>query len=462
MSSKMEDLIYPNLPVALQNAACSYYGWRAARARYSEHFYSQLESLKKSEWWSHEEIRNFQDLKVRELYQHAINTVPFYRSLYKSHGLTADSVSGTEDLRKLPILEKAIARDQQKAMISEAFRKGSLPLQSTSGTTGTPITVPFTIDGLAFQWAIWWRHKSRFGLKPDDKHLSFTGKSMVPAKQKKPPYWRHDIFGHRVCLSVYHISDLTVQPILEYLNSKSFAYFTGASSGMYTLSNALEKNGLHLINKPKMIVSGADLLLPKFSESFERNFGAAVTEQYGMVEFAANMAKCEKGNFHTDFECGYIESIPIENTPFHKLILTGWGNPAMPFIRYEVGDLAIPMKAPCPCGRQSASYKSIDGRLEDFIVTPDGRRLMGMNQVLQYAENAKEIQIYQEREDLVEFRIIPGENFGDSDKEALAREFTKRAGSGVAISFKVVDTLDRSSSGKLRAVVSIPARKVPF
>lgn len=458
MAGKLEESLYPRLPVLLQNAACSYYGWKVSRQRYNAEFYNKLAWLKESQWWGHEKIRAYQDQQVAELYRYAWEQVPYYRETYAAQGLNPDSVNGVQDLDKLPTLDKATVKARRTELQSREFPATDILMQSTSGTTGTPLQVAFTRAGLAFQWAVWWRHKSRFGLKPGDRHLSFTGKSMVPTEQHKPPYWRHDLPGHRVCLSVYHISPGTIEPIAKFLNSTSFDFYTGAASGMYTLADNLEAAGLTLDSKPKMVVSGADRLLPKYQDSMERNFGAPVTEQYGMVEFAANMAKCEAGNYHVDFECGHIEGVPIEGTPYHRLLLTGWGNRAMPFIRYEVGDLGVPIDSACSCGRHSACYASIDGRLEDYVITPDGRRLMGMNQVLQYAEHAKEVQIYQDRLDHVEFRIVPGEGFGDEDINALRKEFSKRAGDGIETSFRVVDTLERAANGKLRAVISDVAR----
>ena len=56
--------------------------------------------------------------------------------------------------------------------------------------------------------------------------------------------------------------------------------------------------------------------------------------------------------------------------------------------------------------------------------------------------------------DRIEFRIVAGHGFGDGDKEVLLREFQRRAGVDMKITFTIVDVLQRSSSGKLKAVIS--------
>ena len=446
--------IYYRLPVVLQNCIFSLYGVNLSRKRYNHFFYEHLNQLKKSEWWSQQKIKDYQDNKIRKIVNHAYKTVPFYHKLYDEYGVDINSVNTAEDLQKLPILTKDIVRANQHKMVSSIFSKKYLIKGLTSGTTGTPLTIYQTPQGLAHQWAIWWRHKARFGLHIGDRHLTFGARVPISAGQKTPPYWRRDIFNHRDYLSTYHISKDTVSDIVTYLNSNKFDFFTGYPSAIYELASLIDGAGLKIFNRPKHVVTGADALLPDYEELICRVFGSPVTEQYGMAEFAGNLAKCEHGLFHLDFECCHVEPMPVENNDFCKLIFTGWGNLAMPFIRYEVGDYATPLNGTCSCGRLSLCFKNIGGRIEDYIIAPDGRKLIGMNQVFEYAPNAKEIQLYQDTKNSVEFRVVASEGFGEADKNALIREFTRRCGSGIKIKFKIVDSLKRSSTGKLKAVIS--------
>jgi phenylacetate-CoA ligase len=448
------DSIYRHLPITLQNVACSGYGWVAARKRYNARFRERLAWLKESDFWSLEQIKAYQDKCVRETVAYAYSNVPFYREWFGDHGIKPQCIAGVEDLPRLPVLSKEIVRTHQKQMVTQALDKSSLIMEATSGTTGTPLAIPFTEEGLALQWAVWWRHKFRFGLKPHDSHVSFSGKSFVPIAQARPPYWRHDWVGNRTLMSVYHINRETVGDIVAYLNSHPHKFFTGAASGIYALTIAMEEAALTLARPPTVIVCGADVLLPKHVKSFQRCLGAPVTEQYGMTEFAGNMSKCEMGRFHVDFECGVVEHLPIEGVDYSRLILTGWGNLAMPFIRYEVGDFGVPLTGRCECGRESACFGSVDGRLEDYIVRADGCRMMGMNQVLNASPNVKEVQIFQAADGAVEFRIIPEKSFMVRDREMLEQEFRKRAGTALPVSFSFWKHLPRGANGKLRAVIS--------
>lgn len=454
MPDTLAEKIYYSLPHSLQNIALSLYGLKLKRERYGKNFSRYLNDLKESEWKTKDQIIKYQNAKFAELVQHAYQTVPFYNRWYDEHGVDVSQIDSLEDIHQLPILTKELVKENQEDLISKKFSKKSLKKQLTSGTTGTPLTIYQTQDSLHYLWAVFWRFRERFGVKVGDRHLMFGARLPITQKHQNPPYWRHDYFNNRVYLSTSHISESTVHDIARFLNSNHFDFYTGYPSAMAHLAHLMQENHLKLTKNPKMIFSASDALLEKHRDIIQNVFNAPVTEFYGNVEFAGTMAKCKKGLFHVDFEHCYIEKQNIEHSENCELILTSWGNEAMPFIRYKIGDFGIPANSDCACGRQSETFASIDGRMEDYIITPDGRKLIGMNQVFEYAENALEIQLYQNQREKVQFRVVPGRDFGEEDKRALVREFQRRAGSEMKLEIQIVDSIDKPSSGKQKAVIS--------
>ena len=231
--------IYYELPVWMQNGVLSLYGLQLARIRYNPHFFSLLDSLKGSEWWSRERIQAQQDEQISEIVRHAYRTVPFYRRWYDEHGVDVNRIATTDDLKRLPVLSKQIVREHNREMVSSAVR-GSLTKNLTSGTTGTPLTI-WQTRGRRVPMGDLVRHKARFGLNLGDRHLVFGARVPVSQNQNGPPYWRHDRFNKRVYLSTYHISTKTVGSIVDYLNSTHFEFFTGYPSAMYTLAQLMEE-----------------------------------------------------------------------------------------------------------------------------------------------------------------------------------------------------------------------------
>jgi phenylacetate-CoA ligase len=450
----MYKFIYDNLPISFQNLACSIYGRSVKRVRYSEEFKEYFEFLKISEFWNETEIENYKNNKFLELVNYCQENIPFYKTWFGDHGIDVNKIQSLDDIELLPILTKDVVKENIKYFKSNDLKSSSLNYISTSGTTGLPLKVAFQSKSIAFQWAIWWRHKFRFGLKPGDRHLSLTGAQFVPINQSSPPYWRFDNPNNRILLSSYHINQNTIGDIVRFLNKNHFKFYTGSASALYNLFLNIKEAQLPLLNKPDVLVTGADALLPSYKELFTEFFGINFTEQYGMVEFAGNMSKCEENNFHEDFECGHIEAISDPYSDSKKLVLTGWGNLAMPFIRYAVGDLGQFSNEKCGCGRKSAVLSDIEGRNEDYIVTPNGNLVMGMNQVFKFSNGINMAQIFQFRNHDLEIRLVPNKYFSEDDKHLILRSIRERIGSEVNIQFKLVDSIEKSTNGKFKAVIS--------
>jgi phenylacetate-CoA ligase len=456
MPGSFAERLYYRLPVPLQNVGLSLFGLYAWRQRLGKDFPDRLARLQESERWPEDRIRQYQDQQLQQLVRHAYDTVPFYRRWYDQHGVHPSQIQGQDDLPKLPVLTKDLVRQNQEDMISRAYPRRQVKIHLTSGTTGTPLRIAKTKEGFSFQWAIWWRHRARFGLTPGQRYVMFGARVPIQASQSRPPFWREDYFGRRTYMSTYHMTPENLPVIVDFLNQKAVDYYLGYPSAISVLAQYMLENNIRLRHPPKCVVTASESLLPAFENRIRQALGAQVTDQYGMAEFAGNLAKCEHGRFHLDFECCCLECLPLTDSAQQQqsLLLTGWGNPAMPFIRYEVGDYGTRATGPCPCGRQSPTLLRIDGRTEDFVRTPDGRMVMGLNQVLEYAVGAKEIQVYQERVEELEVRVVAGPEYGQAGEDAMLRELRRRVGDQLSIRFVTVDSIPRGGSGKFRAVVS--------
>ena len=188
--SVLVEQIYPRLPVFLQNAACWYYGKKEARVRLGKIFEQRLRELTKSERWSAAEIEAYQNEKLRSLIRHAFEHVPYYRERWKSLKLSPDDIRSREDLAKLPVLTKEDVRQNADRLLSLKARKRNLVPRHTSGTTGKALHFYISKQAVAFQWAVWWRHRLRFGVSPGTWHANFMGQWVVPIRQPIPLYWR--------------------------------------------------------------------------------------------------------------------------------------------------------------------------------------------------------------------------------------------------------------------------------
>ncbi len=459
MTANLSERLYPKFPVLLQNAACSFYGWRESRTRFGKEFHARLGWLLESEKWSAGEIANYQDEQLRKLVRHAYDTVPFYRERMSKRKLTPQDFRSRADLSKLPILTKEDVRQNYSQLISSAARSEETVARHTSGTTGKSLDFLTSKRGMAFQWAVWWRHRARFGMELDAWHVNFTGKMAVPPEQSRPPYWRWNWPMHQGLVNMHHLTPAKIPAIIEFLNDHDFQYYSGYPSVLHAAAYAALEAGLKLPRPPKFIVTGAENMLDFQRRDLASFTGATLTDQYGFSEGCGNASQCTEFVYHEDFEFGIMEAVDQHTTADGveaTIVCTGFANPEFPFLRYEVGDTGLWSEPSfqCPCGRQSAVLTRILGRVDDFVVTPEGNRIMRFDYCFKGTVNIQECQVVQDRLGEIRLRIVRRPAYSGRDEELVAQEVHHWISPKLDLRFEYVDEIERERSGKFRAVKS--------
>ena len=449
--------IYPKLPVFLQNAACWYYGRKEARTRFGSTFERRLRELVDSNRWSTAEIEAYQNERIRHLVRHAYENVPYYRERWKSLKLSPEDIRCRQDLLKLPVLTKEDVRQNFERLIAQNFSKRDLVFRHTSGTTGKALHFYATKPAIAFQWAVWWRHRLRFGVEPGTWHANFTGKRVVPLDQNTPPYWRWNRPLHQALLTMHHLTPEKICSIIQFLNSHRFEFYSGYPSIVHMLALHATEAGLVLNSPPRVVFSGAEKMLDFQRRDIQKFTGAILTDQYGCSEGCGNASQCPEFVYHEDFEFGVIEGIEIEpRTSARSILCTGFANDAFPLIRYEVGDSGVWQEEGnlCRCGRSSMVLLRIEGREDDYVITPEGTRIMRFDYVFKDALNVKEVQIVQEQLGEITVRLVRRPGYSTSDEADIGREIQRWISPRLAVRFEYVPEIERERNGKFRAVLS--------
>jgi phenylacetate-CoA ligase len=456
--SVLVEQIYPRLPVFLQNAACWYYGKKEARTRCGSIFEQRLRELMDSDRWSATDIEAYQNERIRQLVRHAYESVPYYRDLWKSLKLSPEDIRGREDLRKLPVLTKEDVRQNFDRLISQKVSRRDLVFRHTSGTTGKALHFYVTKAAIAFQWAVWWRHRLRFGIEPSAWHANFTGKRVVPMGQQRPPYWRWNRPLHQALLTMHHLTADKISSVIEFLNSQLFEFYSGYPSIIHMLALHASESGLVLHSRPRAVFTGAEKMLDFQRRDIQKFTGAILTDQYGCSEGCGNASHCQEFVYHEDFEFGIMEEAELKPGSSGKSILcTGFANEAFPLIHYEVGDTGVWQESghTCPCGRSSRVLLRIEGREDDYVITPEGTRIMRFDYVFKDALNIKEVQVVQERLGEITVRMVRRPGYSTSDEADIRREIDRWISPRLTVRFQYVPEIEREQNGKFRAVVSL-------
>ena len=160
--------------------------------------------------------------------------------------LTPGDIRGRADLPKLPVLTKEDVRSHYRRMVSTTATKRDLVLRHTSGTTGKALHFYYTRRAVAEQWAVWWRHRRRFGVEWGTLHANFTGKRVVPITQQRPPYWRWNRPMNQALLNMHHLTPAKIRDVVAFLDDQNFVYYTGYPSIIHSLAATAFEAGLSL------------------------------------------------------------------------------------------------------------------------------------------------------------------------------------------------------------------------
>jgi phenylacetate-CoA ligase (EC 6.2.1.30) len=106
----------------------------------------------KLETASREKLRDIQTKGLRRTVRHVYESNPVYRRLFDAHGVSPEEIKTLDDLQRLPMTNKELLRENYPLGLSCVPRDSIVEMHMSSGSTGTPVIMPYTEGDLA-QWA---------------------------------------------------------------------------------------------------------------------------------------------------------------------------------------------------------------------------------------------------------------------------------------------------------------------
>ena len=416
--------LYDRLPVWTQTIAVNVASARNFKAKYGGVFRGWLEDLEHNERKSRDEALHQQQVAVRHLLEYAVEHVPAYKG------------RSPEKLSEWPILEKAEVASKPQDFLSDEFDPRDLMELHTSGTTGTPLVVRFSKEYHQIEMAFRWRHKAWAGVPFLSSGAYVSGHPVVPPNQTKPPFWRWDRIEKRLLCSSYHLTPANIPAYNAAFQRYRPDFIHGYPSSLFLLGGY----------QPKAVFTASETLLDFQRAAIEYNFGAKVFNWYGNTEMTCNIVECAAGNLHYRLDYGVLELID-DGT----MIVTGLNNRAMPLIHYRVGDRAVAKAGTCSCGCSFPLIERIEGRIEDYVRTPDGRFVGRLDHLFKDAKHVREAQIVQVKLDEIVIRVVKENGF---DEHVVLKEARQRLGDSIKIRFEYVSAIERTAAGKFRFIVS--------
>lgn len=446
---------------------------RPVSNRYGPLFRSYYHLLQESQWWDQRSLKEYQLRELGKLLRHACENVPYYREVFEERGLKPDDIKDLTDLKALPYLTKEIVKERFNDLIAVNIPASELNWSSTGGSTGTPLrffserrrTEP--ID-----WAFVWRAWNWAGYSFGEKCAILRECTVHRREGGRRSWWEFDPANNWLILSTYQMNQTTLTRYVDKLRAFGPKAIQAFPSALYLLAKFMESKGHGGFPTLETVICSSENLYPFQRRLIGNVLGCEVRSLYGQGEGVVVASECKKGSLHISSEYGVTELIGkdgdwVREGEIGEIVGTGFYNYAMPLIRYRTEDMAALSRTKCGCGRELPLLRSLEGRLQEFIVTRDGGliplRSLFCSAHLEEMNKIRKFQVVQREPGRLVLKLSVSPGFQAADAEAIRHRVEEEADRGVEMEVVLVDNIPVTEAGKHSYMVQqLPVEKIFF
>ena len=440
-------------------------------------------------------LRQAQLAKLRDLLHHAQQTVPFYRQRFAEVGFDPGTLRDTAELAALPPTTKEdIMAHFPEEITATGMDRSKWKYVATSGTTRQIMGI-HDFRKANRNWAAGLRaHKlagdhnvgQRWMEIPPHMCTTICGINDGGATQPffHPKLWpllkqrdftgigqhfyrcaydrRHSLYK-RVTLPSFGIEGTNVpeEDILTYLDAiRNYRPYLleGLPLYLYTFARYLLRKGI--APPPVGVIKPfGGSLTPLMKETIGQGFNCPVFDTYGCSETGFIACDCAKHDgLHLFMDLYHVEvcrnGTPVAPGELGRLYITDLENRAMPWIRYDIGDMGRYFVDDHGCGRHSLRLQ-VEGRVQDTLVNAAGE-LFTSDRVFDFFMGIPEIdnfQLIEKSRGSFDLLCVPVAGV-QLDKEPLVRRFKEFFDPEAAIRVYPVKSIKAEDGGKFRFIKS--------
>ena len=368
-----------------------------------------LKEIKRIEKLPQEEIKKYQEEKLKKLLLHAYCNVPYYRKILPKSGVIKNGKVYLENFDKIPILTKEIIRKEGTNLYSKDY-KSRKPYENTSGgSTGEP--VKFIQDKEYDEWNIATKiyYNQMLGKEIGEKEIKFWGSERDIFKGNIG--FKNKIFNfiyNRNLVNSFRLNFVGLNKAIDSWNRFKPKIVWSYVDSAYELSRHIEKNKINIFS-PEAIIVTAGVLTENIRKYVEDTFQTEVYNQYGSREVGVVACECKAHEGLHIFEYfQYLELINSDKNRNGEIIITNLTNYSMPLIRYRIGDTAKIKNKKCSCGRGFKLLENVTGRITDHFIKKDGTIVHGeyFTHLFYFKDWIKKFQVIQKDYNLIVCSIV--------------------------------------------------------
>jgi len=326
------------------------------------------------EYLPQEEIKRFQEEKLKITLQYLNKFSPFYKWLFHKNDIDIQKINNLKDLQRIPFTNK---RDLQ--LYNDDFlcvpKENVVDYITTSGTLSDPVTFAMTdadLERLAYNEKISFECA---GAKKGDVFQLMT--TMDKRFMAGLAYF---LGIRKLGASIIRVGNGIAELQWDTIQRMKPNIAVVVPSFILKLIKYAEDNGIDYNNSSikKLVCIGENLREQDFSlnmlaQSIKEKWDIELYSTYASTEMATSFTECEYGcggHHHPELIiCELIDDnekvVPEGETG--ELAITTLGVEGMPLLRFKTGDLAKFHYEPCKCGRSTMRISPIIGRLNQMI-----------------------------------------------------------------------------------------------
>lgn len=274
------------------------------------------------------------------------------------------------DFLALPFSEKQDLRDCYPLGLSAVPESEVVRIHSSSGTTGTPVIIPYTARDVE-DWAEQFR-----------RCYEMAGVTAEDRVQITPGYglWTAGIGfqagAERLGAMCIPMGPGNTEKQLQFMVDMRSTVLGATSSYALLLAEEIERRGIRDQICLRKGIIGSERWGRRMRERIKGELGIQIYDIYGLTEVYGPgigiSCDAEDGMHYWD-DFIYIEIVdpvtgaPVPDGTFGEIVITTLVKEGAPLVRFRTHDISRIIPGACPCGSPFPRLDSIQGRSDDMM-----------------------------------------------------------------------------------------------
>lgn len=399
--------------------------------------------------WSSSEIKDWQNEKLKNLISHIYHHTVYYKEMFNKYRLKPSDIKDISDLQKLPVMTKEDIINNSEKLIPDNLNNFRYKNVATGGSTGVPLKYRIDMQSYSYATATRYHHWENNGYNFGDRLAVLGGRSIIPDYENSRSHNIYHYFIHKYSLNGINMSDQVCDRYLDFFIKKKIKYIYGYASAIYLLASRAEKRGIEFPDLDVCFTTG-EMNPDEYREKIISVFNCKLIDIYGAMDGGISTYELNTGAYYV----GYNSIVEIENqangSNSGNILITDLFNYTSPFIRYQIGDqVALFQDNELRNKYNGQIISKVWGRDLDIIRLENGHVLTGIGFTGYFRTlNVRAFRIEKIAPMHIECTIQKNDQYTNDEEDHIIATFKQQTGEECKISFKYVEKLESTPSGK--------------